>query len=110
MIPKHVIVGGRTYEVRSDQDGSGQLRDRDNKGETYIDRLIIRVDGDLPPALIRETLLHEVMHAAWNMVGLHRAGLTNEQEEQVITALSPALTEVWRNNPELRDYVLAVDR
>lgn len=59
-------------------------------GDSDVERLTIRVRGDLPDSVRRETILHEVMHHCWAQTPLP-VMFSEEQEEQVIRALSPML-------------------
>lgn len=46
-----------------------------------------------------DTLLHELLHAAWYVAGITE--FTSKQEERVVGALSPLLLDVLRRNPKL---------
>jgi hypothetical protein len=63
---------------------------------------IIRVDPRQHEDGVRETLLHEMLHACHLMVGL--ADDTNC--ETFISVVSPTLLSVLRANPEIARYLL----
>ena len=104
-IPAYVKVGGRTYTIHSDLDTSRLTSDDGSRGMTFTERLRIHINSDMPVELIRETLLHECMHAAWDIVGLSRSGDAAEHEEQVIKALAPTLAAMLRENPEVNAFL-----
>lgn len=86
--------------------------------ETAIDRksiergaeLIGRFEGDsqkitLSPNLafdmLRETLLHEILHGL-----LMPLELDDKEEERIILTLSPSLLDLFRRNPKLIRFIL----
>lgn len=75
--------------------------DIDAYGDCNLDEQRIRIDKDLKPHTMVETVLHEVCHACWPQ-HLRTAGGT---EEAVITALSPNLLQVWRDNKALVQWI-----
>lgn len=105
-IPPVVTVGGRTYTIHSDEETSRLTSDDGSRGMTFTERLRIHLNAEMPDDLIRETLLHECMHAAWDFVGLGKAGAIAEHEEQAIKALAPVLVDMLRRNPEIVAYLV----
>lgn len=93
-LPKSIRVGYRDYTVidwqREDAEGAARF------GECDKNRAIIKVCLDYGPAKSANTLLHEVLHAAY------MAGRLNdkEPEEKVVSVLSDQLSQIWRDNPE----------
>ena len=77
--------------------------------------LTIYIRPDLPPMVERETLLHEVMHAAYYVAGnpfgwMNLAPDDDEDremslEEQTIRFTSPLILSVLRDNPDLVAYL-----
>jgi len=51
-------------------------------------------------ALAVDTLLHEVLHAAW-----FAAALPKKYEERTVSALAPTLTQILRDHPEVLEWV-----
>lgn len=62
---------------------------------------LIRVRTDLPPQLTAECLLHEVIHAAYDVGCLDVA----DSEERVVSVLGAQLSQVIRDNPDLIAYL-----
>lgn len=101
MLPSHIDVAGRRYELRTDPETARQLRDRGSRGETYGDRARIELDPDVPLSLLRETVLHELLHAAWDCTALRiEPGLVGA-EERIVTSLAPIVLDALRRNPQL---------
>jgi hypothetical protein len=73
-------------------------------GDTDTNTLRIRVRPDLPLDLVRETLLHEVLHAVYRTAGVDS---TIMREEQIVCAISPHLMDALRRSPGLAEYLLA---
>lgn len=108
-VPGSLLLGAHVYEVRADKDTARLLRDEDSRGDSRPDQLIIRIDADRPHTAVAETLWHEAMHCAWNHTGLN-LGLEEDDEEKIVTAISPLLFELLRRNPDLVAYLTAVDK
>jgi hypothetical protein len=60
------------------------------------------------PAVERETLLHEILHAIIDQTALATDGgpLTGDQEEQVVRTLSPLLYHTLRRNPQVLGWLV----
>lgn len=104
--PKRLSLGAHTFEVRSDPDTARLLRDEDSRGDSRPDQLVIRIDTDRPHSAVAETLLHEALHCVWHLTSL-RVDNDNDQEERTISALSPLLYALLRDNPKLVTYLTA---
>lgn len=85
-----IIIGAHVVNVLMGEDVDLELAREGRFGDSDVERLQIRVRGDLPDSVRRETLLHEVMHHVWAQTPL-AVMFSEEQEEQVIRALSPML-------------------
>lgn len=54
----------------------------------------------------RETVLHELLHAMFDMTGLsHELGM--DKEENIIRRLSPVLLDFLMSNPHILEYLLS---
>lgn len=60
----------------------------------------IRICTQCEPIVSADTLLHEILHGVW-----HEYGLPAEDEEDLVRAISTALTQVFHDTPELLDYL-----
>ena len=79
---------GHRYVI---EEMSQQLfEDTEAYGDCSDDRRRIRVYCKTNHNIIRDTLLHEILHACWNMLGLSRS----EEEEKVVNSLSTILIGV----------------
>lgn len=63
--------------------------------------LVIRLRTDLPKTMVAQLLLHETLHAAFDMGDLNGA----DTEEKIVTVLSLQLSQIVRDNPELVAYL-----
>lgn len=59
-------------------------------------------DASAKPEVIRETLLHEVLH-----VVLEHTGVENYLHEEIIASMSPLLLHMLRANPQFLRYLCA---
>ena len=89
-LPREVEVGTFTYTVDFGPKATLELAHDGDFGKTDHDSLTIKIRSDVHPDVAAETLLHEMMHAAWAQTPLAQM-LTSDQEEQVIRALCPLL-------------------
>lgn len=62
----------------------------------------IMYDASANPNVIRETLLHESLHAV-----LEHTSVANAMHEEIISAMSPLLLHMLRANPALVRYLCA---
>lgn len=99
--PKRVKVGLHLYRLRSVKnitDSSGWLYGRTDRKKTLIE-----VDPTVSPSQLRDTILHEILHA---IIGDQPIALAEDQEELVIRGITPVLLAVLRENPELVAFLL----
>ena len=100
-VPSEVRLGPHTVTVRSDPDTVGLLREDGRRADTLPNVLTIRIDPDRPPTAVAESLLHEILHACWDLTSLRTSEQCAEIEEAAVSALSPWLLGVLRDNPDL---------
>jgi hypothetical protein len=70
-------------------------------GDCHHDEQRIRIDAALKPQTMAETVVHEVLHACWPC---HMKG-DGGREELIVTALSPNICQVMRDNPKLFEWL-----
>lgn len=92
-LPKAIKVGPFTYQVR-EWNGGG------DHGACDSDELVISVDSTKPTEQIKNTLLHEILHAVWYVWGLNKPN-----EEAAVNALANGLQTVFRDNPKLIEWM-----
>lgn len=97
-LPKHVQVGPHRYRIRSTGKAT-ELALQGLMGQTDSRSNEILVSPDQSDGQQADTLLHEILHAAYDQTSLRR--LDAEAEEAVVSALTPILLGVLRNNPEI---------
>jgi hypothetical protein len=106
-LPSTVTVGAHTFTILADADTARHTRNVHERGQCDVDGLTIRVDNDLPPSQLAETVLHEVLHAVWGGTGLAAIGDLDSHEEHVIRSLAALLYDTLRSNPGLVKYLTA---
>lgn len=70
-------------------------------GECDRHELTIKIKPDIPLTIFAEALKHEIIHACWSAAGLS----PKEDEESVVTMLTPYLLMARRDNPELFAWI-----
>ena len=99
--PRKIVTGPFTWELRWERPERPDLA-----GETDAVNLRIKVMPGVAEDFARETLVHEVLHACFAVSGLDMG----DDEEQIVSRLSPYLFDALRRSPGLADYLLGVDR
>ncbi|MGN6146618.1 MAG: hypothetical protein ACTHOP_23880 [Mesorhizobium sp.] len=97
-IPRLIRVGPLDYTVAgwaADRAGSERAL-----GMCDRELLAIWIKEGLPVHKAAEVLLHEVLHAIYDVTGLG-AGEPETREERIVAALGFQLLQVWRDNPAL---------
>lgn len=106
MIPELVVVCGQTFRVELVNQEESPLSKGEVLGRTSVDtgKIAIHTRGDKASLdQVRDTVLHEVLHA---IVGLTGLGETlGEDEESVVGRLSIHLLDTLRRNPKLANYL-----
>ncbi len=73
-------------------------------GATDSDAQYIRIESESGPETIRQTFVHETLHALLAGIGI-RDQLNMEQEEALVKRLAPALVLFIRQNPKALAYI-----
>jgi hypothetical protein len=83
------------------------VRDLDPFGRTLHADAQINVRSTQAPPAMRDTVLHEVLHAILWVSGLaFNEQMSEETEERIIRNLTPWLLDLLRKNPKLITYLL----
>ena len=98
-LPSPIKVGPYDYQVIhwDTSDASGH----DKMGECNHCSQVIRVVTDRNPPVIVDTLIHELLHAAYYVGNFHEKAW----EEYTVTTLSTQLTGIFRDNPHLLEWI-----
>lgn len=99
-LPKVIKIGLHSYRVKPGviDDSRGFLF-----GRTTSRATLIEVDHTVAASQIRDTVLHEVLHAVINDFP-HE--LDNDAEEALVRGLAPGVLAVLRDNPQLIAFLL----
>lgn len=97
-LPKSIRIGYRDYavEVLSPREGEA----RNEFGNHSVIASSIQVRTDTKPFETADSLIHEILHGAWQVAGLPR-----KDEEHCVTLLAHQLTQVWRDNPQFVAFI-----
>ena len=104
-IPKQLKIGGHTYKVICPY----EFRDRgDLSGQHDSSLLEIRIDDrdgwshvEKPDSRVRQTLMHEILHAIDSAAGLNELNNGTKESERIVDAISEGLCQVFNDNNEL---------
>ncbi len=94
--PRSVTIGPYKYGIKLVKE-LGEPEELDGVTDTAGSRLLIK--KDLSPSRMRETVMHEILHAIWDVTNLPKA-----YEEKVIMRLSPILLDTLQRNPEVTSW------
>ena len=90
MIPKSVNILGITYRV---QEKAIISRDDARKGEIDFIHCAISIDEALPDDMKKQVLLHEIIHAVCDLLGLYEIGENEDKVQAFATGLHLVLQE-----------------
>ena len=98
-LPTHVKVGVFDYRIESwnSKDANSSRR----YGETDNDQKKIRIDESYSGRQTATTLLHEIQHAIWSLWTIE----SKYNEEDTIVRMTHGLATVWRDNPDLMQWI-----
>lgn len=111
-IPTTIRIGPYDYTVIVDSERIKEL-ERETSSELYgitsPGILEIALQPNVADMVLRETLLHELIHALFYNTGISER-FTDKTEEQIVRALSPALFSLLRDNPALVACIMGDSR
>lgn len=87
-LPTRVIVGYRKIKIKKAKLGEDYGVYKGRKHEILIDKN--QRDTEL-----QNTLLHEIIHAVWDLADLKEG----DTEEKIVTLIANGLSQVFLNNP-----------
>ena len=96
VIPKKLKVGALCYDVIVDDN----YQFSPHCGVTKRSALKIIIDGTLPPAIIEETFIHEILHCVFSQAGFIKTSTEKFEisEEELCERLSPILHQILKEN------------
>jgi hypothetical protein len=80
---------------------SGGTTDSDSLGEWHASRAEIHYDPGTTGPVLRETILHEMLHAI-----CEHSGLDPDEHETIIRSISPLILHVLRENPKFVSWLI----
>lgn len=107
--PGTVQVGPHVYTIVVDRKRA--IDASVTYGFTHPDWSEIILGPDQCLSQQRDTVLHELLHALLALVGVNKGGdrallPEEDDEERLVTALSPLLLDTLRRNPDLTAFLL----
>ena len=105
--PVNVRVGVHTYRLVFDRDAmnaaSAEHGDR-LLGRCDTEALVIVADDRQAGSQLAETLVHEVLHACFDLIGATE-DVSSDVEERLVRRLAPVVAGVVADNPKLVGWV-----
>lgn len=110
-VPKSVRVGPLRWRITTSLGDFHAFAEAENDttavGFCNLESLTIALKPNLPDSLLRETLMHELLHAIiQTQGGIFDTAKTEELEEATVSAISPMLLSVLRANEDVLEFVL----
>lgn len=101
--PEIIYIGPSDVPVRMKK----RLSNDTLVGEFLSSDTSIEVRTKQSPSGLRDTVIHEALHAILYLAGLLNAlELNHETEERLVVTLAPWLLALLRDNPKLVDFLL----
>lgn len=107
--PTSIAVGPFVWPIRYEAETiktSARMDGADKFGFTRPERTDIIVDPDRSEQGLRETILHEAIHAA---VWTYGIDCDHNDEESVVAPLASAILDIIRRNPKVLEFLLSED-
>ena len=100
-LPNVVYVLGHEYSI--EEMSKNLFKEREAYGDCDNEQRRIRIYCGVSNAVVRDTLLHEILHAAWNLLYLD-----NEKEEKIVSRLATLLIGFFDDprNLEVKSFIL----
>jgi len=99
-VPKKIKIGHYIFDV------CNMTKDLRKHGEVFgvcdQTKQKIHIDVTATPAVLRDTLLHEIMHGVYWMFNLE----DENKEEKIVSSLATGLLAVFRDNPEVAKFLM----
>jgi Zn-dependent peptidase ImmA (M78 family) len=102
--PSPIKIGYQDVAVKVTDTKSEKLL-HDSSGFYDGDHSEIFIADRIDQREVVNTLIHESLHACFFTYGMRNVITNKENEEYVCTTLSNALTQIFRDNPELIDWI-----
>ncbi len=107
--PKRVKIGPFVFTIEFNESAvTRAAKDREDEGPYYgvtsFEKLLIAISPSLTP-IEREVLMHEVLHGICSVSGLG-AKLKGDEEETIVSAISPYLLDTLRENKTVTRFLL----
>jgi hypothetical protein len=80
---------------------SGGTTDDDSLGEWHANKAEIHYDPTATAPVLRETILHEMLHAI-----CEHTGLNPDEHETIIRSISPLILHMLKENPKLLRWLV----
>lgn len=81
---------------------AGGMTDHETLGEWHANRAEIHYDPDSTVPVLRETILHEMLHAV-----CEHSGLDPDDHETIIRSISPLILHMLRENPKFTEWLVS---
>jgi len=110
-VPKSVRIGPLRWKITTSLGSYNAFAAAENDGKalgfTQLETLTIALKPSLPDSLMRETLLHELLHAIIaTQGGVFPTAKDDELEEAAVVAISPLLLSTLRANEDVLEFIL----
>jgi hypothetical protein len=108
-LPRSLKAG--PFDIKVDVSKKAQERvDRDTEGPLYGmwdgKSATILLSTRAADTIMRETLVHEILHAVLELSGASSVHIKDSDEEEgIVRSIAPMLLDVLRRNPKLVDYL-----
>jgi len=80
---------------------SGGTTDEDSLGEWHANKAEVHYDPNVTGPVLRETVLHEMLHAI-----CEHTGLDPDEHETIIRSISPLILHLLKENPKFTAWLI----
>jgi hypothetical protein len=100
-LPEMIVISG--FDIAIEKWSTVGAHASHRYGEfSSIEQLIRISESHAHPTMLLDTVIHEIMHAIYWAAGVE----DEDKEERIVSAMSSAWMQIWRDNPALLAWVV----
>jgi hypothetical protein len=106
-MPNQITIGPHTYTINTNQNDINAENVKENAehlGLTDTTKTTIYITLNQAPTQIQDTLLHETLHACFDLIAA-KEDIDHDTEEKLVRRLAPTLLQTLQQNPQLVTYL-----
>lgn len=112
--PKKLRIGPHTFKVvwsLKEMVSINRVDGQDRHGCTDLSQLVINIDGERPGSAVKDTFIHEMLHAILWSNGIDvpedKDASEENREEKLVSQLGGHILLAMQQNPKVVDWLMS---